>query len=112
MPINNWTINLVLGIVLSIIVGGGYMIWKNSVEDAALAESKIEALEKELASQAEVINDLTELSKESNRIIADLKNKESYLNDRLKGLDVYLDTHRDEKQSSEVLKRTIRELSQ
>ena len=112
MPINNWTINLALGIVLSIIVGGGYMIWKNSVEDAALADAKIEALEKELASQAEVINDLTELSKESNRIIADLKNKESYLNESLKGLDVYLDTHKDEKESSEVLKRTIRELSQ
>ena len=112
MPINNWTINLALGIVLSIIVGGGYLVWKNSVEDAALADAKIESLEKELASQAEVINDLTELSKESNRIIADLKNKESYLNERLKGLDVYLDTHKDEKESSEVLKRTIRELSQ
>ena len=34
------------------------------------------------------------------------------LNDTLKGLDVYLDTHKDEKESSEVLKRTIRELSQ
>jgi len=112
MPINNWTINLVLGIVMAIIAGGGIYIWKSSIEDAAIAQAKVEALQKELALQAEVINDLTELSKESNRIIADLKNKESYLNDKLKGLDVYLDTHKDEKESSEVLKRTIRELSQ
>jgi len=112
MPINNWTINLVLGIVMAIIAGGGIYIWKSSIEDAALAQAKVEALQKELALQAAVINDLNELSKESNRIIADLKNKESHLNDKLKGLDVYLDTHKDEKESSEVLKRTIRELSQ
>jgi uncharacterized coiled-coil protein SlyX len=112
MPINNWIINLVLGIVISIIAGGGIYIWKSSIEDAAIAQAKVEALQKELALQAEVINDLTELSKESNRIIADLKNKESYLNDKLKGLDVYLDTHKDQKESSEVLKRTFRELSQ
>ena len=97
---------------MAVIAGGGIYIWKSSIEEAALAEAKVEALEKELAAQDEVINDLTELGRESNRIIADLKNKESYLNERLKGLDVYLDTHKDEKESSEVLKRTIRELSQ
>ena len=112
MPINSWTINLALGIFMAIIAGGGIYFWKNSIEEATLAQVRVEALEKELATQAEVIDDLTELSRESNRIIADLKNKESYLNDKLKGLDVYLDTHKDEKESSEVLKRTIRELSQ
>jgi len=112
MPINSWTINLALGIFMAVIAAGGIYFWKNSVEEATLAQVKVEALEKELAAQAEVINDLTELSKESNRIIADLKNKEAYMNESLKGLDVYLDTHKDEKESSEVLKRTIRELSQ
>ena len=112
MPINNWTINLVLGIVMAIIAGGGIYIWKSSIEEDTLAQARVEALQKELALQAAVINDLNELSKESNRIIADLKNTESHLNDKLKGLDVYLDTHKDEKESSEVLKRTIRELSQ
>ena len=112
MPINSWTINLVLGIVMAVIAGGGIYIWKSSIEEAALAEAKIVELQKELTLQETYINDLTELNKESNKLIAEMKNKNSYLNETLKGLDVYLDTHKDEKESSEVLKRTIKELSQ
>ena len=112
MPINSWTINIVLGIVMAIIAGGGIYIWKNSIEEATLAQARVESLEKELALQEAVIDDLTEVNKESNRLIAELKDKTVFLNERLKGLDVYLDTHKDEKESSEVLKRTIRELSQ
>ena len=112
MPINSWTINLVLGIVMAIIAGGGIYIWKSSIEEATLAEARIVELQKELALQETYINDLTELNKESNKLIAEMKNKNTYLNETLKGLDVYLDTHKDEKESSEVLKRTIKELSQ
>ena len=112
MPVNSWTINLILGIVMAVIAGGGIYIWKSSIEEAALAEAKIVELQKELTLQETYINDLTELNKESNKLIAEMKNKNSYLNETLKGLDVYLDTHKDDKESSEVLKRTIRELSQ
>ena len=112
MPINSWTINLVLAIVIAVIAGGGIYMWKSSIEEATLAQARVEALEKELALQETYINDLTELNKESNKLIAEMKDKNSYLNDTLKGLDVYLDTHKDEKESSVVLKRTIRELSQ
>ena len=112
MPINSWTINLILGIVMAVIAGGGIYIWKTSIEEATLAEAKIVELQKELALQETYINDLTELNKESNKLIAEMKNKNTYLNETLKGLDVYLDTHKDDKESSEVLKRTIRELSQ
>ena len=112
MPINSWTINLILGIVMAVIAGGGIYIWKSSIEEATLAEAKIVELQKELALQETYINDLTELNKESNKLIAEMKNKNSYLNETLKGLDVYLDTHKDDKESSEVLKRTIKDLSQ
>ena len=112
MPINSWTINLVLGIVIAVIAGGGIYMWKSSIEEATLAEARIVELQKELALQETYINDLIELNKESNKLIAEMKDKNSYLNDTLKGLDVYLDTHKDEKESSVVLKRTIRELSQ
>ena len=112
MPINSWTINLILGIVMAVIAGGGIYVWKSSIEEATLAQARVEALEKELALQETYINDLTELNKESNKLIAEMKDKNVYLNETLKGLDVYLDTHKDEKESSDVLKRTIRELSQ
>lgn len=112
MPINSWTINLVLGIVIAVIAGGGIYIWKSSIQEATLAQARVEALEKELVLQEKVIDDLTEINKESNKLISEMKDKNSYLNETLKGLDVYLDTHKDEKESSDVLKRTIRELSQ
>ena len=112
MPINSWTINLVLGIVMAIIAGGGIYIWKSSIEEATLAQARVESLEKELAAQEAIIEDLNELNKESTRMVAELKDKAAYLDQTLKSLDVYLDTHKDEKESSEVLKRTIRELSQ
>ena len=111
MPINSWTINLVLGIVMAIIAGGGIYIWKSSIEEATLAQARVEALEKQLELQEAVIEDLNELNKESTRMVAELKDKAAYLDQTLKGLDVYLDTHKDDKESSEVLKRTIRELS-
>ena len=94
------------------IAGGGIYIWKDSIEEATLARAKVEALEKELASQQAVIDDLTALNRESNELIANLKNKEINLNQKLSELEVYLDTHKDGKESSEVLKRTIMELSQ
>ena len=112
MPVNSWTINLILGIVMAVIAGGGIYIWKSSIEEATLAQARVESLEKELAAQEAIIEDLNELNKESTRMVAELKDKAAYLDQTLKSLDVYLDTHKDEKESSEVLKRTIRELSQ
>ena len=112
MPINNWTINLALGIVLTIIAGGGFWIVKRSIEDAALAEARVETLEKELKQQEEYINDLTDINKKGNELIADLKNKESTLNSRIADLEIYLKNHKDTVESSEVLKRTFKELSQ
>ena len=112
MPINNWTINLVLGIVLAIIAGGGFWIFKRSIEDAALAEAKVVELQKELQQQEEYINELTDINRKGNELIADLKNKESTLNSRIADLEVYLNNHKDTVESSEVLKRTFKELAQ
>lgn len=112
MPINSWTINLILGIVMAVIAGGGIYIWKSSIEEATRAEEMVKTLEKELELQQKVNEDLDGLIKDSGRIVSELKDKNLYLNETLKGLDVYLDTHKDDKESSEVLKRTIKELSQ
>ena len=109
---NSWSVNLIAAIILSLILGGGYWMWKNSVEDAAVAQIKIQQLETELKAQQQLVEDLTAINKEGNEIIADLKNKEIDLNQKLRDLDSYLGNHRDDKESSEVLKRTFKELSQ
>ena len=109
---NSWSINLIATIILTVMLGGGYWLWKNSVEDAAVAQLKIQQLEVELKAQEKLVEDLTAIKKEGNEIIADLKNKEINLNQKLSDLEVYLKNNKDTKESSEVLKRTLKDLSQ
>jgi predicted transcriptional regulator len=111
MPINSWTINLILGFILSVMAGVGYYTWKHNVEDAALSKAKIEALENEIATQQEIIKDLESINKEGNALIADLKDKEIDLNQKLSELETYLKNHVDDHESSEVLKRTFKDLA-
>ncbi|NDB60626.1 hypothetical protein EB001_19590 [bacterium] len=112
MPINSWTINLVLGVVLSIIVGGGIYVWKESIATQALVEYKSQEYLKQLEEQKKAMEDTAAILKESTEIVADLKDKTIQMNEKVKNLESYLDTHKDEKESSEVLKRTFKELSQ
>jgi predicted S18 family serine protease len=112
MPINNWTINLVLGLILSIMVGGGIYVWKQSISTQALIEYKSQEYLKQLEQQKKVMEDTTAILKESTDIVADLKEKTIQMNEKVKNLESYLSTHKDDKESSEVLKRTFKELSQ
>lgn len=110
---NSTTINLILSMVLTAVMGTGYYFWKQSVEESALNKLHIIQLEQEVKSQAKYIDDLQVLNREGNQLIAELKDKQIVLNNRLKELDAYLDSQpKDQKESSEVLKRTIKELSQ
>lgn len=108
---NSWTINLIAAIVLSLVLGGGYYVWKGSVEEAAIAELKVQQLETELKAQQQLVDDLTAINKDGNAIIADLKDKEIDLNQKLSELENYLKNHVDTKESSEVLKRTFKDLA-
>lgn len=111
-PINSWTVNLILGIIIAIFLGGGYMAWKHNVEQEIINEQKVQQLEQQIKDQEEYIKDIEALNKDSNEIISTMKNKEINLNTKLRDLESYLDNHKDDKESSEVLKRTIKELSQ
>lgn len=108
---NSWTINLISGIILTLLLGGGYWLWKGSIEEAAVAKLKIEQLETELKAQQQLVEDLTAINKEGNAIIADLKDKEIDLNQKLSELETYLKNHTDAHESSEVLKRTFKDLA-
>jgi uncharacterized protein YoxC len=112
MPINRWSINLFAAIILSIMMSVGIYMWKQSVATEALIEYKAKEMERLYQEQKKTLEDTRAILKESADIIADLKDKSIKMNEKVKGLEVYLDNHKDEKESSEVLKRTFRELSQ
>jgi hypothetical protein len=111
MPINSWSINLFAAIILSIMMSVGIYMWKQSVATEALIEYKAKEMERLYQEQKKTLEDTRTILKESADIIADLKDKSIKMNEKVKGLEVYLDNHKDEKESSEVLKRTFRELS-
>ncbi len=110
--LNNLSISTIGAIILAAMVGGGIYIWKKNVEDQAVIEYVQKQQEQIIKEQKELIDDLEANNKQSVEIIADLKDKQLNLNQKLKDLEAYLTTHKDDKESSEVLKRTIKELSQ
>jgi septal ring factor EnvC (AmiA/AmiB activator) len=112
MPFNSTTINLILSALVTAVLSGGYFFWKNSVEQEALNKMEVLQLQQQVKDQQKYIDDIEALNKDSNEIIANMKTKENDLNTRLRDLEAYLDNHKDVTESSEVLKRTIKELSQ
>jgi uncharacterized coiled-coil protein SlyX len=113
MLFNSTTINLILSALITAVLSGGYFFWKNSVEQEALNRMKVLQLEQQVKDQEKTITDLNALNKKSNELISDLRNKEIGLNQKLGNLESYLNNQpKDQKESSEVLKRTFRELSQ
>jgi len=113
MLFNSTTINLILSALITAVLSGGYFFWKNSVEQEALNRMKVLQLEQQVKDQEKTITDLNALNKKSNELISDLRNKEIGLNQKLGDLESYLNNQpKDQKESSEVLKRTFRELSQ
>lgn len=112
MPFNSTTINLILSALITAVLSGGYFFWKNSVEQEAINRVKVLQLEQQVKEQQEYIKDIEALNKDSNEIISDLKDKTIKMNEKVKNLESYLDNNKDDKESSEVLKRTFKELSQ
>ena len=113
MLFNSTTINWILSLLMSVMLSFGYVYWKNSVEQAATDRLRVMQLEEQIRAQNKLIEDMKVITKNGDELIAGMKQKEIDLNDKLKDLESYLDNQpRDQKQSSEVLKRTIKELSQ
>ena len=113
MLFSSSTTNLILSIIITGMMSVGYMYWKNSVEQAATDRLRVLQLEDQLRTQQKLIDDLKVINNKGNELLTGMRQKENDLNDKLKDLESYLDNQpKDQKQSSEVLKRTIKELSQ
>ena len=112
MLFSSSTVNLLLSAIISAMLGMGYVYWKNSVEQAATDRLRVLQLEDQLRVQQKLVEDMKVINKKGNELLSDMKQKEVDLNNKLKNLEFYLDSQpKDQKQSSEVLKRTIKELS-
>lgn len=105
-----------IGVVLLIVtLIGGYYYWKHTVKAEALAEwnkAQVEQVQKE---QAKLIENLTVINKNQENILKQLDTQKQALEKRFGDLDEYLSKDSTTKEyktkpSSDVLKRTFKEL--
>lgn len=106
-----------IGVVLLIVtLIGGYYYWKHTVKAEALAEwnkAQVEQVQKE---QAKLIENLTIIDKNQKEILKELSTQRSALEKKFGDLDEYLNKESTNneyknKPSSDVLKRTFKELN-
>ena len=104
------------GVILIVLLVGGYYYWKHSVKTEALLEWNKAQQEQVQKEQQKLIQDLTEIDKTQKQILADLKARNFFLEKKFEDLETYLnrpDTVKayKGKGSSDVLKRTFKELN-
>lgn len=109
--LNNISISSIAAIILSVMIGGGIYIWKKNVEDQAVIEYVKAQQEQIIKEQEKLINDMSALQKEQVEIVADLKDRALVLEKKFKSFEEWLSAQPTTK-SSEVLRRTFKELSQ
>lgn len=103
-------------IILIVLLVGGYYYWKHSVKTEALLEWNKKQQEQVAREQQELIKDLTEINNEQKKIFTELKARNDFLEKKFGELEDYLnrpDTVKKYKgkESSDVLKRTFKELN-
>jgi len=90
-----------------------YFTWKHSIEKQALLEFNNKQLEQTLKDQKIINDNLNKLNDDQKKIIDDLTTKNQQLINSLDNLNKYLNSDeakKDDKKSSDILKKTIEEL--
>lgn len=102
-------------VILIVLLTGGYYYWKHSVKQEALAEwnkAQVEQVQKE---QQRLIQNLTVIDKNQALIMKELEHQNQLLDKKFQDLEEYLNKDSTIKEykgksSSDVLKRTFKEL--
>lgn len=107
----------IIGIViLVVLLVGGYYYWKHSVKTEALLEWNKAQQEQVAKEQQKLIQDLSEINKEQKKLSAEIKARNDFLEKKFDEIESYLNRPDVVKQykgksSSDVLKRTFKELN-
>jgi len=107
----------IIGIItLVVLLVGGYYYWKHTIKTEALLEWNKAQQEQVAKQQQKLIQDLTEINKTQKELTAELKARNEALEKKFNELDEYLNKDSTAraykgKGSSDVLKRTFKELN-
>jgi len=101
-------------IFIAIALVGGYFYWKHQVEQQALMEYNQRQLEQALKDREEFQQKMSEIENKQRNVEENLAKQNDEVAQKLTNIDNYLlspEVNKQDKQSSEVLKNTITELS-
>lgn len=103
-------------VLLVLLLVGGYYYWKHTVKTEALLEWNKAQQEQVAKEQQKLLQDLTEINKSQQKILSELDAQNQVLEKKFADLDEYLNKDSTVKQykgkgSSDVLKRTFKELN-
>lgn len=103
-------------VILVVLLIGGYYYWRHAVKAEALLEWNKAQQEVVAKEQQKLIEDLTEINKTQKQIVSEIHQRNELLEKKFNELEDYLnrpDTAKQYhgKQSSDVLKRTFKELN-
>jgi septal ring factor EnvC (AmiA/AmiB activator) len=96
------------------LLGGALTYWKHDIQQKALLEYNQKQLEQAAKDREEFQQKMSEIQDKQRTVEEDLANQNSAVSQKLNTIDDYLtssDTIKKDKQSSDILKKTITELS-
>lgn len=105
---------LIVAVIVISSLAGIYLSWKSSIETQALMEFNANQMNQVIEEQKKFNDQLSQINQNQQQIIDDMKKKNDELDRRLGDLNGYLTSEqakRESRPSSEVLKRTFRQLS-
>lgn len=105
---------LIVAVIVISSLTGIYLSWKSKIETQALMEFNTKQMDQIIEDQKKFNDQLSQINQNQQQIIDDMKKKNDELDRRLGDLNGYLTSEqakRESRPSSEVLKRTFRQLS-
>lgn len=111
---NKYIVYGVLALIATAVITTYVLMWKHSIRQQALLEFNNKQLEQVVKDQQTFIKNMQEIQSLQKKTIDDINIKNAELQSKLNGIETYLDSDaavNDSKESSDVLKKTIQELS-
>lgn len=111
---NKFIVYGVLALLATAIFTTYVLMWKHSIRQQALLEFNNKQLEQVIAEQKKFVETMSQVSELQRKTIEEISTKNKELLDKLVELDTFLDSEEaqnNNRASSEILKRTIQELS-
>lgn len=111
---NKYVVYVIVAVTVLAVASTAILMWKASIRREALLEFNNKQLEQTVKEQQKFLEDMKAVNANQKKIIDDMTTKNEELSKQLKSIEDFLDSDeakKNDRESSDLLKRTIKELS-